>query len=121
MPQAACASSSQSPCHASLVHPERDCYSSIDSRMKTNGAPLCGSAPLKLSARALLLRQLLHPDIPEAHRAVISLQEERAGLVHIPVELAAGGAVALHVIVHLLAIDRDGDLVADHSGFHCIP
>ena len=52
---------------------------------------------------------------------MVALQEDRPRLVHLAVNLRAGGPVAHHVVMDLDAVKGHGDPVADHGGLHALP
>jgi len=66
-----------------------------------------------LGRPVLFFGQLFHHDLAETHRAMVALEKECARRLHIAIELAARGAVALNVVVDFFAVEDDGDLVAD--------
>src|SRR5690349_10127321 len=67
------------------------------------------------------LLQLLDPDVAKRHRPVIALQEDRARLIHLVVNFAAGGLAALDVVMSLHAVLHDGDSVADDRSLDRLP
>src|SRR5439155_14774487 len=73
------------------------------------------------SERPLFLRQLFYPDISKAYRAVIALQHDWAGFVHLIVQLAASRLVALDFIMNFDAIKKGGDAVANDCDLGGLP
>src|SRR6266508_5233462 len=67
------------------------------------------------------LLQFLDPDIAKPNRPVIALEENRAGLVNLVVNLAAGRLAALDIVMNLHAVLHHGDFVADHRGLDRLP
>ena len=67
------------------------------------------------------LFEFFDPHVAERDRAVIALQKDRARLVDLVVDFAAGRFVALDVVVDLHAVEHDGDLVALDRGFGGLP
>ena len=68
-----------------------------------------------------MLRQFLDPYIAEAYGAMVALQKDRAGLVYFIINLAAGGFVALDIVVNFYAVEGEGDFVSDDGGFSRLP
>src|SRR5262245_54268623 len=71
---------------------------------------------------------ILHPlfyrcydDFAEVNLAVVTLEHDRAGILFVAVEGAAGDSVDHNVIVHFLVIKEDGQSVADDRRFHHLP
>ena len=60
-------------------------------------------------------------DIPERHRSMVSLEEDRSGLVHLVVNLTTGTLGAQHPVVHLHAVESQGDLLAHNLGLRGLP
>ena len=52
---------------------------------------------------------------------MIALEQNRPGLVDLIVNLAAGALGAQHPVVHLHAIESQGDLLAHNLGFRRLP
>src|SRR5688572_14598936 len=65
--------------------------------------------------------QNLNADITKRNRAVIALQQNRAGLIEVLVQLTARGAIDHDVLVDLLAIQRDTDAIAPNCGLGGLP
>src|ERR1044071_700505 len=67
------------------------------------------------------LLERLDLEVAERNRAVIALQEDRARLVHVVVQLAAGAFAALDIVVDFFAVENHGDLVANDGGLDGLP
>ena len=52
---------------------------------------------------------------------MIALEENRARLGHLVVDLGTGSLVALDLVVNLLAVEGDAYLVADNCGLDGLP
>ena len=52
---------------------------------------------------------------------MVALQKDRAGLVDFIINLAAGGFVALDVVVDLYAVHCDGYPITNHRCFNRLP
>src|SRR5206468_9409387 len=76
---------------------------------------------LRSEPPSVLLRQFLDAQVAERDCSVVALQENRAGFGHLVVDLGAGGLVALDLVVNLLAVEDDGDLVADDRRLDGLP
>jgi hypothetical protein len=65
--------------------------------------------------------QHLDLDPAKPDRAVVALEEDRAGFIDLLVQFAAGGHAAHDVVVGFQAIVHHGDCVADDGGFDGLP
>src|SRR2546425_33458 len=77
--------------------------------------------PATISEGSSCLLQFFDADVAERDGTMIALQENRAGFIHLVVNLAPGGPIADDVVVDFLAIQNHRDLVANDGRFHRVP